>query len=425
MANYLTYPCKTMRISQTHSGTTSHSNHTIDRPWDEGCTDSGRDWMYCPCNEMMVKKISGLGDGYTNTIFLESTSLVLFADNSIDYLSMQVTHSEDEDLRNIRVGQLFRRGEKICREGKNGATGNHFHFSAKKGTFLSSNCWRKVGSAWCIDTTNSSTPTAPDLFFVDPNFTKISNSKGYKFKKLPDGAVVDNTDTLITNIHPFWIRNPEFESVDPEAIWKLLIMNFEKPEMVAGIMGNIFYESAFLPTNLENTKNTKLDLSDIEYTNKVDSGAYTLEQFKNDKAGYGLVQWTSSDRKEGLYNYCKSVGGSIGSILTQVEYLCKELQSSYVKVFNSISKAETVKQVSNIFLDKFESPKDKGVSVQNKRNSKSQEYFDKYKNITAEMARQEFLAGVSDAQIEDLGVDLGLIIDFIIISQDFDEEEKN
>jgi hypothetical protein len=59
---------------------------------------------------------------------------------------------------------------------------------------------------------------------------------------------------------------------------------------VAGLMGNLYAESGLRPTNLQNTYEKKLDMSDAEYTAAVDAGVYT--NFVNDSAGYGLAQWT-------------------------------------------------------------------------------------------------------------------------------------
>ena len=189
MKNYLTYPCKTMRITQSYTGTTSHLPHTTgspkDYPWDEGCTDSGRDYCYCPCGEMQVKRIYGVGTGGTNTMWLESTSKVVFADGTSDYFTMLITHPNDDELKKIKVGQKFKWREKICREGKDGATGNHFHFSAGKGK-INGNGWLRNTNGKYILTTTAGQFKPEQLFFVDKSFTKIVNSKGLKFKDLPD-----------------------------------------------------------------------------------------------------------------------------------------------------------------------------------------------------------------------------------------------
>jgi hypothetical protein len=84
-------------------------------------------------------------------------------------------------------------------------------------------------------------------------------------------------------------------------------------------MGNLYAESALTPTNLQNSYNKKLNLTDNEYTAAVDSGKY--KNFVKDSAGYGLAQWTYWSRKENLLKYANSKGKSIGDINMQLEFL--------------------------------------------------------------------------------------------------------
>ena len=188
MPNYLIYPFKTMRITQTYYGKTSHYPHTQgipkDYPLDEGCTDTGRDWMFCPCDEVVVKRIYGVGNRGVNTIWLESTSKVVFADGSVDYMTMLATHPNDDDLRKIKEGQKFKHLDKICREGTDGASGNHIHLSVGKGK-MKGNGWIQNSKGKYVLTTTGGTLKPEQAFFVDPYFTKIISSGGLTFKKLP------------------------------------------------------------------------------------------------------------------------------------------------------------------------------------------------------------------------------------------------
>lgn len=190
--NYLIYPCKTLRITQSYTGTTSHKPHTTgspkDYPWDEGCSGTGRDWCYCPCDEMVVKRIYGVGSGGTNTIWLESTSKVYFADGTSNYFTMLITHPNDDDLKKIKVGQKFKRKEQICREGTDGATGNHFHFSGGKGKY-EGNGWTQNSNGKYVLTTTGATCKPQDLFFIDKSFTTVKSTKSLTFKNLPKEEV--------------------------------------------------------------------------------------------------------------------------------------------------------------------------------------------------------------------------------------------
>lgn len=202
MKNYLTYPCKTMRITQSYTGTTSHLPHTTgspkDYPWDEGCVDSGRGKCYCPCDEMKIRRITGVGNTYTNTLWLESTTPVNFADGTEDYCTMLITHPNDDDLRKMYVGQKFKRGDVICREGKDGASGYHFHFSAGKGKFEGTGWQLNSRGKYVLNTTGRGYKPE-QLFFIDTSFTKVKNSKGLAFKNLPKyktGKYIVDTELL-------------------------------------------------------------------------------------------------------------------------------------------------------------------------------------------------------------------------------------
>ena len=188
MKNYLIYPCKTMRITQSYTGTTSHLPHTTgkpkDYPVDEGCSDTGRDYIYCPCDEMKVKRIYGVGTGGTNTVWLESTEKVLFADGSKNYCTLLITHPDDADLKKLKIGQVFTRKEKICREGKDGATAYHLHISAGKGKFMG-NGWTPNSKGKYVLTTTGGAFRPEELFFVDEGFTEVIGTKGLSFKNLP------------------------------------------------------------------------------------------------------------------------------------------------------------------------------------------------------------------------------------------------
>lgn len=172
-------------------------------------------------------------------------------------------------------------------------------------------------------------------------------------------------------------------SVDSKLIWQYLILKLQNPYGVAGLMGNLYHESALSAINLQGSYESKIGLSDISYTQEVDNGSYSSSRFINDSAGYGLAQWTYWSRKEKLYNYCKAKKASIGNVITQLEFLCEELASSYPTVYNALKKATSVEQASNQVLFYYESPAVQSSSVQQKRANTGKNYYNQYKNITA------------------------------------------
>lgn len=144
---------------------------------------------------------------------------------------------------------------------------------------------------------------------------------------------------------------------------------------VSGLMGNLYAESALAANNLQNTGNTKLGMTDAEYTSAVDSGSYT--NFVKDGYGYGLAQWTYYSRKQDLLDFMTTAGVSIGHKKKQCEFLIKEL-AGYASVLNTLKNAASVREASNAVLTGYEKPADQSESVQAKRAGYGQTYYDKY-----------------------------------------------
>ena len=161
-----------------------------------------------------------------------------------------------------------------------------------------------------------------------------------------------------------------------QKIWNFLKSKGLSDYGVAGLMGNLYAESALNPLNLQQTYEKKLGYTDASYTAAVDSGAYS--NFVKDAAGYGLAQWTYWTRKQNLLEYAKKKKKSIGDLEMQLEFLVEELESSYVSVLSVLKNAKTVKAASDCVLTKYERPANQSASVKTKRAGYGQKYFDKY-----------------------------------------------
>lgn len=159
-----------------------------------------------------------------------------------------------------------------------------------------------------------------------------------------------------------------------------IIWNFFKGKglndfAIAGIMGNLYAESGLRSTNLQNFYEKKLGYTDESYTAAVDDGSYS--NFVKDSAGYGLAQWTYWSRKQSLLEYAQSVGKSIGDLFMQLDFLWKEMQT-YKTMITSLSTVTSVLEASNIVLLQYERPADQSETVQNKRASYGNVYYNKY-----------------------------------------------
>lgn len=159
-------------------------------------------------------------------------------------------------------------------------------------------------------------------------------------------------------------------------IWKFLIEKGLSAAGAAGLMGNLYAESGLNPSNLENTAERRLGMSDAAYTAAVDNGTYTA--FARDSAGYGLAQWTYHTRKAALLAYARATGRSVGDLECQLGYLYKELSESFRSVLAALKTATTVKAASDLVLTQFERPADMSARAKTTRAKYGQAYFDKY-----------------------------------------------
>lgn len=162
--------------------------------------------------------------------------------------------------------------------------------------------------------------------------------------------------------------------------WSTLYSAIGNAYGTAGLMGNLYAESALIANNLQNTYNTKLGYTDKAYTDAVDTGAYT--KFASDAAGYGLAQWTYSTRKKNLLAYAQKRGASVGNLAMQLDFLVDELKSDYYTTWQALRNATSVYAASTAVLTQYEKPANQSSSVKTKRAEYGQTYYDKYAKST-------------------------------------------
>lgn len=180
-------------------------------------------------------------------------------------------------------------------------------------------------------------------------------------------------------------------NTNEEIIWNFLKSKIGNDYGAAGLMGNLYAESGLNQKNLENLCEKRLKeagktyCTDEAYTSAVDTGKISREEFLNPlpgkQYGYGLAQWTSTGRKAGLYDLVKSKGVSIGDLEAQLEFLVKELSTSYKSVLSVLKTATSVKAASDKVLTGFECPTDQSNAIKEKRAEYGQEYYKKYSGV--------------------------------------------
>ena len=114
-------------------------------------------------------------------------------------------------------------------------------------------------------------------------------------------------------------------SCNSEKIYIFLVKEGYTPEGACAIIANLDHESGLRPNNLQDTYNASYG-SDTYYTDIVNNKTYSKTKFMNDKAGYGLAQWTYPTRKGKLYSSTIEKGISIDDLEGQLKYLISELK---------------------------------------------------------------------------------------------------
>lgn len=167
---------------------------------------------------------------------------------------------------------------------------------------------------------------------------------------------------------------------------------------VAAMLVNIQAEGSFLLNNLEGCyekgnccfggtygycKHPEIGEfgSDDAYTQGIDSGAYPKDKFVNDRAGYGLIQWTSSGRKSGLYDTAKNANKSIASLSVQLGYLLEEVKKpAYSITYKYLTGNYSAYEIANNFCLDFESPKNENTVCPNRASSNTDSMLSYVKN---------------------------------------------
>lgn len=189
---YAIYPFEYMNITQRHD----EGNHIphwkpdtnySDKPIDEACKDYGRSY-FDPQNDYIIEEIIGLDTSdtraYTNTARLRTLNKVISPINQDkeEYLYITLTHINEDNLRQLKKGQILKIGDKLILEGTDGnTTGNHFHMTMNHGTYYGK--YQNTNDSWVFCYEKSLLPD--EAYYIDKNFTKIKNSAGYNFKEVP------------------------------------------------------------------------------------------------------------------------------------------------------------------------------------------------------------------------------------------------
>lgn len=187
-----------------------------------------------------------------------------------------------------------------------------------------------------------------------------------------------------------------------ETIYRRLIQVGLTPAGACGLMGNMYAESS-MKANIAQRGMTSL--SDEEYTAAADNG--TID-FVHDAVGYGLCQWTYYSRKQGLRDFAKSRGTSVGDEETQVEFCLHELKTGYSGLWALLCSVNDVYTAASEVCTVYERPAVNNIAV---RASFGNEFYNQFAGldvgeIETEAEKETYwpprmiCAGMSGADVE-------------------------
>ena len=171
------------------------------------------------------------------------------------------------------------------------------------------------------------------------------------------------------------IANP---ITDKQVIYNGLLETFEGNETaVYGVMCALMAESGCDPTATEATG--KWGISAADYTAQVNDGTVSKEEFINSTykgvqgaRGYGIAQWSTTDRKKALYEFAESWAAEkgttfdIGGIDMQVAHLQETINTSYASLKESLIKEKDMVKACYLWIATYEKPSEKYSTWQEK-----------------------------------------------------------
>lgn len=145
-------------------------------------------------------------------------------------------------------------------------------------------------------------------------------------------------------------------STNAERIWNFCVNKGMNAFGAAAVLATMDAESGLNPMNLQDSYERNLGFTDKTYTEAIDSGRYSKEQFANDGAGFQICQWTWHSRKRALYEYAKEGRKSIGDLEVGLGFFYKELCESFPTVLSTLRTASTLRQAVSTMTTNYEAP---------------------------------------------------------------------
>ena len=153
-----------------------------------------------------------------------------------------------------------------------------------------------------------------------------------------------------------------------QRLWNYIEGFVHNPYGTAGLMGNLYAESAHCPFRCEGdnvhpyTDSQNATLNTIRGLSRDDFCRYIIyPSLSAQQNGYSLAQWTypigdplSDNRKQKYYDFCGQA--NLGDPDKSMQFLMDELMQDYSHVFSVMQNATSIDQASDYVLDYYEIP---------------------------------------------------------------------
>ena len=259
------YPSPYIRITQADHVGSHRDSYAVD----EAGSDGGIDYLVAPFTGV-IKKIY-TSDG--NEVWLESTNQVQFADGTVDYMTILFCH--DNDVSNLKVGQVIKQGQRFYEEGTKGnAQGNHCHFECARGKCSGTGWHKNSAGYWSINNSKK----VSECLFIDDSY-HVMDTKGYNFKNTKEISQTTGDTRNYINLSPkadTWA----FYRVGDAPVKKNAIGNL-KPSKFGGLS---YYIYQYCDNNTTAVIQTR-DFGKVKIYIKHELAEVTVGSYK-----YGLVE---------------------------------------------------------------------------------------------------------------------------------------
>lgn len=164
-------------------------------------------------------------------------------------------------------------------------------------------------------------------------------------------------------------------SANEQTVWNFLTSQGLTNAGAAGLMASLQAESGMRSVVYQDSYKPSIGLTDQQYVDQVNSGAYREYNFVHDSVGFGLAQWTYFIRKQALYEMCH---GQIGDLNCQLNYLIAELKTYFSGLYSVLRSSNGVTLCALTVLFQFEAPADQGYRVIKNRRELAEGYYNTF-----------------------------------------------